>query len=138
MSGWALHPQLDADTKFVASLPLCDVRLLDDARFPWLVLVPRADGCVDWIDLDRDAQHRLADEIDLAGRVLRDMHTPDKLNVATLGNVVPQMHVHVIARFRADAAWPRPVWGVGTAEPYAADALAAAVVALRTRLAGAR
>lgn len=135
MSAWTLHPQLEADTKAVASLALCDVRLFDDTRFPWLVLIPRVQA-VEWTDLDRDAQHRLADEIDRACRVLRDMYRPDKLNVATLGNVVPQMHVHVIARFRADAAWPKPVWGVGSAEPYDADALAATVVALRARLAG--
>lgn len=119
--GWSLDARLAADTHPVLALDLCDVRLMDDARFPWLVLVPRRPGAVDWIDLPRDDQHRLADEIDFACRALRTLHAPDKLNVATLGNVVPQMHVHVVARFRTDAAWPRPVWGTPGAEPYGAD-----------------
>lgn len=130
MSGFVLDARLAGDTVPVLDLPLCTVRLMDDARFPWLLLVPRREGLVDWIDLPRDAQHALADEVDLACRVLRALHASDKLNVATLGNVVAQMHVHVIARFRADAAWPAPVWGAGVREPYAADERDARVRAL--------
>lgn len=119
MSGWTLHPQLAADTVPVASLPLSDVRLMNDANYPWLVLVPRVEGAVEWIDLDEAGRHRLLDEIALASQALRSLHSPDKLNVAALGNVVAQLHVHVVARFRGDAAWPRPVWG--DAPPAAYD-----------------
>ena len=125
MTGWSLHPQLAADTLAVVELPLCDVRLMNDARWPWLILVPRVPGAREWIDLDRATQHRLSDEIAAASSALRALHAPDKLNVAALGNVVAQLHVHVIARFRGDEAWPRPVWGVGEAQPYTADVGAA-------------
>ncbi|MGY3264663.1 HIT domain-containing protein [Lysobacter sp. HA35] len=133
MTDWSLHPQLAADTHRVVSLPLCDVLLMNDARWPWLILVPRIDGARDWIDLDRESQHRLSDEIAAASEALRDLHAPDKLNVAALGNMVPQLHVHVIARFRTDAAWPRPVWGVGDAAPYSSEVLPGVLQSLRER-----
>jgi diadenosine tetraphosphate (Ap4A) HIT family hydrolase len=128
---WALHPQLAADTHHVASLALSDVLLMDNRLHPWLILVPRVAGAVEWLDLDGDDRHRLLDEVAAAGRALRALHAPDKLNVAALGNVVTQLHVHVIARFRSDAAWPRPVWGAVSAEPYPPDALASELAALR-------
>ncbi|GAB6196755.1 HIT domain-containing protein [Lysobacter xanthus] len=134
MSGWSLHPQLEADTAPVASLDACDVRLMDDARWPWLILVPRIAGATEWIDLDRATQHRLSDEIALASTVLRGLHAPDKLNVAALGNMVPQLHVHVIARFRHDTAWPRPVWGVGEAQRYDAETRSAQIARLHEAL----
>ncbi|MGY4516020.1 HIT family protein [Lysobacter sp. HA18] len=133
MTDWSLHAQLAADTHPVASLALCDILLMNDARWPWLILVPRIDGARDWIDLDRESQHRLSDEIAGASQTLRDLHAPDKLNVAALGNMVPQLHVHVIARFRTDAAWPRPVWGVGDAAPYSPEALPGVLQSLRER-----
>ena len=107
-----LDPRLAADTHLVIEWPLCDVRLMDDAQYPWLVLVPRIAGSRELIDLDPGARLRLQQEIDSAAQVLKQMFAPDKLNVAALGNVVEQLHVHVIARFRHDAAWPKPVWGV--------------------------
>lgn len=118
MNSWTLDPRLAADTHPVTSLSLCDVRLMDDTRYPWLVLVPRAAEASDWDDLPRDVQSELATEIDLACRALRQEYQPHKLNVATLGNIVSQMHIHVIARFREDAAWPGPVWGRGEAIRY--------------------
>ncbi len=118
-----LHPQLAADTHPVATLGLCDLRLMDDANYPWLVLVPRLPGARELIDLDTGQRHLLTDEIDLAGRMLRDAFRPDKLNVAALGNLVPQLHVHVIARFRDDPAWPAPVWGRVDARPYSPEQL---------------
>lgn len=130
-TGWALHPRLEDDTHFVARWPLCDVRLMDDARYPWLVLVPRIVSAVEIIDLPEDVQHRLAIETARAGRALRAVAAPDKLNVGALGNVVRQLHVHVVARFEGDAAWPGPVWGHGRAEPHSAEALAARLHALR-------
>jgi diadenosine tetraphosphate (Ap4A) HIT family hydrolase len=123
-AGFALHAQLAADTHPLLDLELSRVLLMDDARFPWLILVPRCDGARDWIDLAHAEQHRLLDEVGTCSLVLRAVARPDKLNVAALGNVVPQLHVHVVARHTNDAAWPRPVWGIGERVPYAAEALA--------------
>lgn len=131
--GFALDPRLAADTRPVGDLPLSRVLLMDDARFPWLVLVPRHAGLVELDDLPRDDRITLLDEIELAGRALRALAAPDKLNVAALGNVVAQLHVHVVARVRDDAAWPRPVWGVGERAPYPADAAAERIAHLRDR-----
>ncbi|MBS0581583.1 MAG: HIT domain-containing protein [Proteobacteria bacterium] len=120
-----LHPRLAADSHFLRDLELSRVLLMDDARFAWLILVPMRSGMRDWIDLAHAEQHRLLDEVERCSRALRACVRPDKLNVAALGNMVPQLHVHVVARHVGDAAWPKPVWGVGEAAPYAADALAA-------------
>lgn len=120
---YELHPQLAADTHPVASLALCELRLMDDSNYPWLVLVPRVAAARELIDLDGGQRRQLAEEVDLASRLLRDAFRPFKLNVAALGNLVAQLHVHVIARFEHDPAWPRPVWGMATARPYAPDAL---------------
>ena len=117
-AAWLLHPQLDNDTAPVGDLPLCRVLLTRDANYPWLVLVPRRPGAVEIIDLDAAARGQLMTEIASASRALRDITGCDKLNVAALGNAVPQLHVHVIARRSTDAAWPRPVWGVAPARPY--------------------
>lgn len=134
MNGWTLHPQLDADTHPLARWPLCDLRLMDDANHPWLILVPRVADAVELIDLDAAAQASLMAEITRACRVLQSACRPDKLNVAALGNAVPQLHVHVIARYRQDIAWPRPVWGVANARPYAPDVLAETVARLHAAI----
>lgn len=131
---FALDPRLAADTLPVGDLPLSRVLLMDDARFPWLVLVPRRAGLVELGDLPREERIVLLDEIDLVAAALRALVAPDKLNVAALGNVVAQLHVHVVARFRCDAAWPRPVWGVGQPQRHAPDAAAARITPLRERL----
>ncbi|HRP73319.1 MAG TPA: HIT domain-containing protein [Luteimonas sp.] len=120
---YELHPQLAADTHPLATLALCELRLMDDSNYPWLVLVPRVAGAREMIDLDTGQRHLLTDEIDRAGRLLREVFRPFKLNVAALGNLVPQLHVHVIARFEHDPAWPAPVWGRVTARPYPPEAL---------------
>jgi len=120
---YELHPQLAADTHPLAAFELCDLRLMDDANYPWLVLVPRLPDARELIDLDAAQRHLLTDEIDRAARALRDVFRPFKLNVAALGNLVPQLHVHVIARFEHDPAWPAPVWGRVAARPYTPDAL---------------
>ena len=106
-----LDPRLAADTHHLARWPLSDVLLMDDARYPWLIVVPRVAGARDLIDLDEAARMQLGQEADAAAMALRDVFAPDKLNVASLGNVVEQLHLHVIARFRDDDAWPAPVWG---------------------------
>lgn len=115
---FVLHPQLAADTIEVARLELSVVRLMDDRTWPWLVLVPARPDAIELIDLSDAERHRLMDEISLASTVIRDLFQPDKINVAALGNQVSQLHVHVIARFRRDPAWPRPVWGTAARAPY--------------------
>ncbi len=134
MSNWQLHPQLADDTTPVIELPLCEVRLMDDANHPWLVLVPRVAGITEIIDLDAAQRLQLSEEIDTSCRALRMLFKPDKLNVAALGNMVPQLHVHVIARYRSDIAWPRPVWGAANARPYAPEELIERINALRKAL----
>lgn len=127
-----LDPRLDADTFAVGELALSTVRLMDDARFPWLILVPQRPGLVDLLDLSEADAATMNAEIRQASRVLRELTSPFKLNVAALGNAVRQLHVHVIARFEDDPAWPKPVWGVGTAagyDPATADTL---ITRLRT------
>jgi len=120
---YELHPQLAADTHPVATFALSELRLMDDGNYPWLVLVPRVAAARDIIDLDPMQRRELGDEIDQASRLLRDAFTPFKLNVAALGNLVPQLHVHVIARFEDDPAWPAPVWGRVAARPYSPEEL---------------
>ena len=128
--GWHLHPQLADDTHPVASWPLCEVRLMDDANHPWLILVPRVVEATEVTDLDAAQQQSLMQEIDRAGRALQ-VFRPHKLNVAALGNLVPQLHVHVIARYQEDIAWPRPVWGMAAAQPYPPEALIERIQLLR-------
>ena len=134
MSNWQLHPQLADDTTPVIELPLCEVRLMDDANHPWLVLVPRIAGITEIIDLDAAQRLQLSEEIDTSCRALRMLFKPDKLNVAALGNMVPQLHMHVIARYRSDIAWPRPVWGAANARSYAPVELIERINALRKAL----
>ena len=135
MHRFALHPQLADDTAPVIELPLCEVRLMDDANHPWLVLVPRVADMVEIIDLDTAQRTQLTAEIDAASRALKALFKPHKLNVAALGNLVPQLHVHVIARYKDDIAWPRPVWGTATARPYPPEQLVERINALRGALA---
>jgi len=131
---FALDPRLAADTFLLGDFDLSRVLLMDDARFPWLILVPRRAELRELIELPRDEQQVLLDEINRCAHVLHALHRPDKLNIAALGNIVAQLHVHVVARHARDAAWPRPVWGVGTREPHASAALADRIRALRTAL----
>jgi diadenosine tetraphosphate (Ap4A) HIT family hydrolase len=132
---FALDPRLQADTRHVASLPLCEVLLMDDARYPWLILVPRRIGMVELLDLPSASQQELWQEINQVAAALRDIAPCDKLNIGALGNIVRQLHVHVIARKEGDAAWPGPVWGNGRAEPYAKQDLEARIDRLREHLA---
>ena len=110
-SSWTLHPQLASDTVNLGDLPLCQVLVIQDANYPWLLLVPRRPDVVEVLDLDEVEQAQLMTETTRVARALREITKCDKLNIAALGNVVPQLHVHVIARRKTDAAWPRPVWG---------------------------
>lgn len=132
---FALDAQLAADTHVIGDLPLSQLLLMDDARYPWLILVPRRAGLCEWIDLDLPAQTQLLAEINRTARALQTLYAPDKLNIAALGNIVAQLHVHVIARQRDDAAWPAPVWGYGERQAYAVDVRAERIAALRKELA---
>jgi diadenosine tetraphosphate (Ap4A) HIT family hydrolase len=111
---FGLDPRLAADSQLLAQGPLSQLRLMQDLRFPWLLLVPRVAGASEWLDLGFPQQELLLLEINAAGNALRDWLPCDKLNIGALGNVVRQLHVHLVARRAGDAAWPGPVWGVGT------------------------
>ncbi len=113
-----LDARLGQDTLPVGRLELCDIRLLNDARWPWLVLVPQRSDCSEIFDLSNDEQLQLARETALISKMLQKNSSADKINTGALGNIVRQLHVHVIARFEGDANWPGPVWGFGTAERY--------------------
>jgi diadenosine tetraphosphate (Ap4A) HIT family hydrolase len=133
-SAWFLHPQLTLDTVPVGDLALSRVLLANDANYPWLILVPRLPGLTELTDLEPNAQMQLLAEIDAAARVLKDVTGSDKLNIAALGNQVAQLHVHVIARRKSDAAWPKPVWGTASPTPYARAARESLIAALRRGL----
>jgi len=131
---WELHPQLARDTINIGDLPLSRVLVVNDANYPWLLLVPRRPGVSEIIDLDEVEQAQLWTEIARAGRTLREVTECDKLNIAALGNVVPQLHVHVIARRASDAAWPKPVWGAVPALAHDKAALERFIQTLRRKL----
>lgn len=133
-SPWSLHPQLAADTVFVGDLTLARVLLANDANYPWLILVPRRPRLVELIDLDENAQVQLLGEIAAAARALKSIAECEKLNIAALGNMVAQLHVHVIARRHSDAAWPKPVWGAAAPSTYNPTVRAGLIGALRRAL----
>jgi diadenosine tetraphosphate (Ap4A) HIT family hydrolase len=134
LADWELDPLLERDTAAVGDLPLCRVLLIKDANYPWLLLVPRRDKMVEITDLDMVGQAQLMTEIAHAGRTLKTLTDCDKINVAALGNVVSQLHVHVIARSRGDAAWPKPVWNVVPPRDYEEAALKKLLASLRQKL----
>jgi diadenosine tetraphosphate (Ap4A) HIT family hydrolase len=128
---FALHPQLARDTLFVTDLALCRVLLMNDARYPWCILVPRIPDVREIFDLPLSIQAEMWREVSLCTERLATLTKAAKMNVATLGNLVPQLHIHVIARSVGDTAWPQPVWGKGEAQPYTAPASTKRVEALQ-------
>ena len=128
---WSLHPQLARDTIAVGDLALSRLLAMNDATYPWVVLVPRCPDAVEIIDLDAAEQARLMAEIAGVSAALKRLTGCDKINVAAIGNVVAQLHVHVVARRKDDPTWPRPVWGAGQARPYAPADMQSFVAALR-------
>lgn len=134
MSDFELDPRLAADSVFVADGPLSQVRLMDDVRFPWLVLVPRVPGATEWLELDGGRQRLLLAEINQAGNLIRALTGIEKLNIGALGNIVRQLHIHLVGRHGGDAAWPGPVWGSGSAVRYEPATLAAEIDRWRQRL----
>jgi diadenosine tetraphosphate (Ap4A) HIT family hydrolase len=135
MTTFVLNRKLEADTLEITTLPLCVARLMNDRRFPWVILIPAKPQLSEIVDLDAADRARLIEEIAYVSTVMRDLFQPTKLNVAALGNVVAQLHVHVIARFASDDAWPGPVWGT-PAEPYRPDEVERKLAPLRYRLDG--
>ena len=131
-----IHPQLAADCAPVGDLALCRLLLMDDASFPWCILVPRRAGVREIHELEGPDRAALLDEVVQVSAAMQRLFSADKMNVAALGNVVPQLHVHVIARRLGDAAWPRPVWGALPREPYAAAERGETVARLREALRG--
>ena len=132
---WSLHPRLEQDTVPVGDLPLSRLLVHNDANYPWLLLVPRRPEACEIIDLDEADRLQLMAEIAMASRALKAVTMCDKLNVAAIGNVVPQLHLHVLARRRDDAAWPKPVWGTVPARAYDLAERERFVAALRRELA---
>jgi diadenosine tetraphosphate (Ap4A) HIT family hydrolase len=123
MTGFALHAQLAADTVAIGRLRLCRCLLMNDRTYPWLILVPERADIREIHQLASADRALLVEEIVCAQLALEAIYKPDKLNVAALGNAVPQLHVHVIARFKGDPAGMRPIWGVVPTTPYEPDAL---------------
>ena len=121
MTDFRPDPAFDAGSVAAAEWPLCHVRLQDDARFPWLILIPRVAGAVELEDLRVEQRAALMEETVRAGALARRLGEVEKLNVGAIGNVTAQLHVHVVGRRRDDALWPDPVWGRGPAVPYEDD-----------------
>jgi len=134
VSGFIVDPRLAADSAFVADGPLSQVRLMDDQRFPWLVLVPRVEAASEWIDLDGGQQRLLLAEINQLSRLLQAEDGVHKLNIGALGNIVRQLHVHLVGRNEGDPGWPGPVWGSGPAQRFEPAALQQRVQAWAQRL----
>ena len=132
-AGWTLHPQLQVDTAPVGDLALCRVLAINDAAYPWIILVPRRAGVTEIADLGGDAG-MLMEEILWTSRVLKEVTRCDKLNIAAIGNVVAQLHIHIVARWLNDPLWPKPVWGAAPPRPGDPAAFARFVATIRDRL----
>ena len=134
MTFFVLHPQLEKDSELVTELMLCSVRLINDINYPWLILVPKVDNISDVIDLSDVQQRMLWQESALVSRALKHLFTPDKLNVAALGNMVPQLHLHHIVRYKNDLSWPKPIWGQVPSTAYSDKQLAKQIKLIKTEI----
>ncbi|WP_392339056.1 HIT domain-containing protein [Moritella marina] len=117
MTQFILHPQLAADTTLVGEFPLCQVLLAKDGNFPWLILVPKINNISEFHELTNEQQIQFLSESNAVSILLKDGLNADKINIAALGNMVPQLHIHHVARFKEDACWPKPIWGQLPAVP---------------------
>lgn len=131
---FVLHERLEADTVSLGQSRLCEIRLMNDSHWPWILLVPRVAGVREIYQLTREQQQQLLAESSLLGEGMMDLFGGDKLNVAALGNMVPQLHLHHIVRFEGDPAWPGPVWGKLPPQAYSENALAEIVDRLSVAL----
>ena len=134
MSDFILHSKLAADTFEVLSLKVSQLLLMNDARYPWLILVPEVSDMRDLHNLSTKQYHSVTQEIAQVSKVLESVTQAHKMNVGALGNMVPQLHIHIVARQANDAAWPAPVWGVGEAQPYSQDAAKTLVQQIASKL----
>lgn len=114
----SLDPRLESESTYILDLELCQVRLSHNGEFPWILLIPNEKDIFEIIDLTPDKQQLLIKEIALASQVMKTLFQPTKLNVAALGNVVSQLHIHVVARYNHDKAWPQPIWNSGFYKDY--------------------
>lgn len=133
---FVLNERLENDTVFIGRLRLSAVLLMKDRSFPWVILVPERKDIGEIHELAKEDRLTLVEEMACVSRMLEDIYRPDKINIGALGNLVPQLHIHIIARFRKDRAWPGPVWGNASPEPYSGTELTEAVTRLRSSLEG--
>ena len=131
-----IHPILKKDCQLVGHFDLCHLLLMNDASYPWLILVPDRDDMTEIYQLSEQDQVQLLRESSCVSRMLNAIFSADKINIAALGNVVSQLHIHHIARYRDDLAWPKPIWGYAMAVPYDAESLRETVDKLRGELLG--
>lgn len=129
-----LHPRLEADTRALGETPGFWLRWMNDQRFPWVIIVPRQSGVREWHELAESDQQDLLALVNRCSLHLQRLTGADKMNIGALGNVVPQLHVHIIARHEGDACWPAPVWGQGAPEPWDSQAQPDWLPALRDAL----
>ena len=129
-----LDPRLKADTLFAASLPICDVLVMNDARYAWLIGVPRVAGASEWHDLGDEVRTQAFEEVMALSQIIASIAGVEKVNIGALGNIVRQLHVHIIGRHASDPAWPGPVWGHSPAQPYATGAADTLIQAVKRLL----
>lgn len=129
-----LDPRLAADCEFVVDLPVSRLLLMNNANVPWFILVPRIEGATELTGLAMPVQHQLLAEVNQVTQLLEQLYQPQKLNIGALGNVVSQLHIHVIGRFHNDPAWPNPVWGNLPSKPYTVIDLPQMLDKIRQRL----
>ncbi|MEA2094676.1 MAG: HIT domain-containing protein [Pseudomonadota bacterium] len=129
-----LHPQLQADCLLIGRFPLCRLLLMRDANYPWFILVPDREDVSEIYQLSADDQVQLTRESSRLAAILAERYQADKINIAALGNMVPQLHIHHVVRYRDDPAWPAPVWGQVPARPYTGDEILAVTAKLREGL----
>ena len=127
----AIHPRLTQDCLVIGQLDLCHLLLMQDANYPWFILVPDRENITEIHQLSSADQQQLMEESVMLSRALESAFNPDKLNIAALGNVVPQLHIHHVVRYRTDAAWPAPVWGRVPVKSYTEEELSAVIHALK-------
>jgi len=134
MNHFKLDPRLEGDTIKIADLDTCELRLMDDSRWPWLILVPRLEGAVEWHELFTDQRQDIDFEISNVASILKSLTGCQKINIASLGNVVSQLHIHIVARNEGDPNWPAPVWGFGEKVAYKPEQSAQLIETIQEQL----
>ena len=129
-----LHPQLNKDCLIIGHFPLCRLLLMQDANYPWLILVPDRDNVSELYQLSAADQQQFIKESSVIARLLQDQFKADKINIAALGNIVPQLHIHHVARYKTDIAWPAPIWGKVPVKLYTQEQLDEVIKKLKTSL----